>query len=202
VRPERHTRPEYVAAFRELVERIATPLATVPKRALPIQMFVAGGAALHFYTGERVSLDVDAAFSRRIALPENLEIAYRDADGSARLLYLDRNYSDTLALTHEDAYEESVPLTLDGIDAKVLDVRLLSAVDLAVSKLGRFASQDRDDIAALARHGLITSKALRDRAEAALTDYVGMTDRVQGSIDIACRIVADQEKGAGKRRGK
>ena len=200
MRPERHTRREYVDAFRELIQRIAAPLTSVPKRLLPIQMYVAGGAALHFYTGERVSLDVDAAFSHRIALPENLEIAYRDADGAARILYLDRNYSDTLALLHEDAYEDSVALTLDGIDAKVLDVRLLSPVDLAVSKLGRFGDQDRDDIAALARHGLITSKALRERAEAALGGYVGAIDRVRGSIEIGCRIVADVEQSSGKRR--
>ena len=200
VRPERHTRLEYVAAFRELVARIAAPLISAPKRALPVRMYVAGGSALHFYTGERVSLDVDAAFSRQIVLPENLEIAYQDADGAARLLYFDRNHSDTLALMHEDAQDDSVPLTLEDIDAKVLDVRLLSALDLAVSKLSRFASQDRDDIAALARHGLITSKALRERAEAALLGYVGVIDRVQGSINLACRIVADQEKNAVKRR--
>lgn len=52
---------------------------------------------MHFYTGERVSQDIDAAFSRRIALPEDLEVAYRDADGAARMLYLDRQYNDTLA---------------------------------------------------------------------------------------------------------
>lgn len=194
MRPERHARREYVEAFRELVQRIAAPLASVPKRALPIQMYVAGGAAMHFYTGERISLDVDAAFSHRVALPDNLEVAYRDADGAARMLYLDRNYSDALALLHEDSHDDSVALTLDGIDAKVLDVRLLSPIDLAVSKLGRFASHDRDDIAALARHGLITSKALRDRAEAALGGYVGAIERVRGSIEIACRIVTEIEQ--------
>jgi hypothetical protein len=198
MRPERHAKREYVEAFRELVQRIAEPLAAVPKRALPIQMYVAGGAAMHFYTGERISLDVDAAFSHRIALPENLEVAYRDTDGAARLLYLDRNYSDTLALLHEDAYDDSVALTLDGIDPKVMGVRLLSPVDLAVSKLGRFAEHDRNDIASLARHGLISSRALRERAEDALGGYVGALDRVRGSIEIGCRIVAETEQS--KRR--
>ncbi len=75
---------------------------------------MAGGAALHLYTGERVSRDIDVAFSRRIALPENLEVAYLDADGAARLLYFDRQYSDTLGLRHEDAYDDSVPLALEG----------------------------------------------------------------------------------------
>lgn len=194
MRPDRRTRPEYVAAFREIVNRIAGSLTGLPRRGLPIRMYVAGGAALHMYTGERVSMDIDATFSHRIALPPDLEVAYRDADGAARVLYLDRQYNDTLGLLHEDAYDDSVPLTLAGTDPHVLEVRLLSALDLAVSKLGRFTSQDRDDIAALARRKLITSAALRGRAEDALKGYVGDTRRVQGSIEIACRIVADVER--------
>jgi hypothetical protein len=71
-------------------------------------------------------------------------VAYRDEeDGSARLLYFDRQYNDTLGLMHEDAQNDSIPLTLEGIDSRVLDVRILTPVDLAVSKLGRFSEQDR-----------------------------------------------------------
>jgi hypothetical protein len=187
--PNTGTRKEYLAALAEIARRIAASLGNVAPQALPIRMYMAGGAALHFYTGERVSRDVDAAFSHRIALPDNLEVAYRDADGAARLLYFDRNYNDTLALLHEDAYDDSQPLALPGVEAKVLDVRLLTPLDLAVSKLGRFASQDRDDIAALARHRLIDGASLRQRAEEALTAYVGDTARVSNTIDIACRIV-------------
>jgi Nucleotidyltransferase of unknown function (DUF6036) len=193
MRPDRNARPEYVAAFREIVNRIAGSLAGIPARALPIRMYVAGGAALHMYTGERVSRDVDATFSHRIALPENLEVAYRDADGAARLLYFDRQYNDTLGLMHEDAQDDSIPLTIEGVNSDIVEVRLLSALDLAVSKIGRFSSQDRDDIATLARHKLITSAKLRQRAEDALVGYVGETTRVQGSIDLAVKIVADLE---------
>jgi hypothetical protein len=200
MRPDRSARPEYVAAFREVVSRIESSLAELPKRTLPIRMYVAGGAALHLYTGERVSRDIDAAFSHRIALPENLEVAYRDADGAARLLYFDRQYNDTLGLLHEDAQEDSVPLVLDGIDPGVLEVRLLSALDLAVSKIGRFSSQDREDIATLARHKLLSSVKLRQRSEDALGGYVGDTIRLQGSIDLATRIVADIEARGGKSR--
>lgn len=154
-------------------------------------MFVAGGAALHFYTGERVSEDIDAVFSRRIVLPDKLEVAYRDADGAARLLYFDHQYSDTLALMHEDAHKDSVPLSLTGIDARKLDVRLLAPLDLAVSKLSRFSDQDRDDIMTLARRKLIRAPALRVRAEQALDGYVGGIDRIQGNIAQAFRIVDD-----------
>lgn len=194
MRPEANARPEYVDAFAEIAKRIETAIAGTSKRALPIKMYVAGGAALHFYTGERVSRDIDATFSRRIALPDNLEVAYRDVDGAARLLYFDRQYNDTFGLLHEDAYDDSEPLRLEGIDSAVLDVRLLSPVDLATSKLGRFASHDREDIAALARHKLIDAAALRRRSEEALGGYVGELSRLRGSIEIACRIVEDERK--------
>jgi hypothetical protein len=200
MRPNQNARPEYIAAFRELVNRIARPLAELPKRTLPIRMYVAGGAALHMYTGERVSRDIDATFSHRVALPENLDVAYRDADGAARLLYFDRQYNDMFGLLHEDAHDDSIAISIEGIDASVLEVRLLSALDLAISKLGRFSSQDREDIATLARHKLINSTSLRRRAEEALMGYVGDTTRVQGSIELAVRIVADIEARSG--RGK
>src|ERR1043165_3367619 len=98
MRPSPAARSEYVAAFSEIVSRIASPLSTLPKRTLPIKMYVAGGAAMHLYTGERTSKDIDAAFSHRIVLPEDLEVTYRDPDGGARLLYFDRQYNDTFAL--------------------------------------------------------------------------------------------------------
>jgi hypothetical protein len=189
VRPEPYTRREYVAAFRQLAARIAASLKDVPSRALPIRMYVAGGAALHFHTGERVSVDVDAVFSRRIALPDGLEVAYRDEDGAARLLYFDRQYNDTLGLMHEDAQDDSIPLTLEGIDSRVLDVRILTPVDLAVSKLGRFSEQDRADIAALARRGLVSATNLEKRAMEALAIYVGDTQRLRGNIAGAVEIV-------------
>jgi hypothetical protein len=197
MRPDPAARPEFVAAFREIVSRIAASLAGTQRRALPVRMYVAGGAAMHFYTGQRISEDVDATFSRRLALPEDLEVAYRDADGAARLLYFDRQYNDSFGLLHEDAYQASLPLSLEGIDSGVVEVRLLAPTDLAVSKIGRLADQDRADIAALARHGLIRAQAVRRRAEEAMSGYVGDLERLRNSIDIAVRIVADAERAAG-----
>lgn len=200
MQPNRHVRPEFLAAFREVAARIAATLANLPKRSLPVRMYVAGGAALHLYTGQRLSDDIDASFSHRIALPEDLDVAYEGADGTAQLLYFDRQYNDTLGLLHEDAYDESRSFALEGVDPAVLDVRLLTPLDLAVSKLSRFSDQDRDDILALARLKLIDSATLRNRATDALSNYVGDTARVQGAIEVACRIVGDVEKRAPKRR--
>jgi hypothetical protein len=196
MQPNAAVRPEYVSAFRQIVGRIAAALHDVPAADLPIKMYVAGGAALHFYTGERVSRDIDAVFSRRIALPEDLEVAYRDADGAARLLYFDRQYNDSLSLIHEDAFVDSIPLSLPRIDGQRIDVRLLTPLDLAVSKLSRFSEQDRNDIMSLVRHRDVHSAALRVRAEEALSGYIGSTDRIRGSIDLACRIIEDWERRA------
>ena len=87
-----------------------------------------------------------------------------------------------------------MPLSLAGIDARRLDVRLIAPLDLAVSKLSRFSEQDRDDIVTLARHKLIKAATMRSRANQALTGYVGSIDRIQGNIAQACRIVEDSER--------
>lgn len=194
MQPEPFTRTEYVAAFGELASRIANSLNEAPRASLPIRMYVAGGAALHFHTGVRVSVDVDAVFSHRILLPPNLEVAYRDVDGAARLLYFDRQYNDTLGLMHEDAHADSMPLYLDGIDPAVLEIRILTPLDLAVSKLSRFSEQDRRDIAALAHRGLIDASELECRAASALVGYVGSTDRLRGNIADAVRMVTASQK--------
>lgn len=151
---------------------------------------------MHFYTGERYSRDIDARIFARVMIdPQELQVAYQDHDGRARLLYFDTQYNDSFALLHHAAYEDAHPVSIAGINARRLDVRLLTPADLAVSKLSRFSGQDQDDIRALARHGLITAAALRKRAETALPDYVGNLDRIRHSIIIACGQVEEITRG-------
>lgn len=180
---------EYEKAFNEVLARVQQSLKGSQPGELPIRMYIAGGAALYLLTGARVTEDVDAVFSKRILFNEDVEVSYRDPDGRARLMYLDRNYNDTLGLLHEDAYGDSRPLDVPGIDKNLLQVRVLSPVDLAIAKLARFADQDRDDIRLLAQKGLIDSAAVRKRAEEALRGYVGNTESVRTSINIACQVI-------------
>lgn len=179
----------YGAALLAMLKRIESEFRNYDRRALPIRMVIAGGAALYLHTGERVTEDVDATFSRRVLFSSDIEVAYRDPDGRAALLYLDRNYNDTLGLMHEDADDDALRVDIRDIDRKVLDVRVLTPLDLATSKLARFSDQDRDDILLLARRKLIDAKALRKRAEEALGGYVGNTTTVGNTIDIACRLL-------------
>lgn len=179
----------YRSAFETLLQRVQQQLVGIPAAALPIRMFIAGGAALHVHTGARVTMDVDATFSRRVLFADDLSVAWRDADGRARALYLDRNYNDTLGLMHEDAYDDAVPIVVEGVDPSVLQVYVLSPLDLAVSKIARFSEQDRGDIETLARSGLIDAAALRTRATEAIGGYVGDLRAVKLSIELACGIV-------------
>ena len=180
---------EYMNAFAQVLSRVQQALKGSQPDVFPIRMVVAGGAALHLHTGARVTEDVDAVFSKRVLFSEEIEVAYRDSDGRARLMYLDCNFNDTLGLLHEDAYEDSRPVSIRGVDKKLIDVRVLSPLDLAVTKLSRFADQDREDIQLLARDGLIDSASLRKRAEQALGGYVGDVNPVRTSIDVACRLI-------------
>ena len=193
--PEFRPDPEYLKAFATIMSRIEKALGAKPP-VKPVVACVAGGAALHFYTGARFSNDIDARIMARVLLDaQDLQVAYRGEDGHARLLYFDTQYNDSFALLHQDAYDDAIPLALGGVDARRLAVKLLAPLDLAVSKLSRFSEQDQLDIAALAREGLIQATKLRSRAMEALPDYVGNLDRIKTSIDIACKLVKEAAPG-------
>ena len=182
--------PAYIEAFKSLVGRLLRSAKVTPKA--PITMYLAGGAALHFYTGARMTDDVDAVFDRKLLVPPDLTVIYRDSEGTARSVYFDVNYNETYALLHEGAHRDAIRLSLEGVEAA--RILVLQPVDLAVSKLARFSEIDRKDILRLAADGLVTANELRERAEAALPGYVGNPDPVRTSIDLACRAIQALKK--------
>jgi hypothetical protein len=74
---------------------------------------------------------------------------------------------------HEDYQNDAIPVDL-GLEQ--LRVRVLSPVDLAVSKIARFAENDKEDIAALVRLGLTNAVEIEQRATSAMAGYVGGQD--------------------------
>jgi hypothetical protein len=194
----RRADPAYVEAFKSLIRRLARSAKASPKE--PIDMYLAGGAAVHFYTGARMTDDVDAVFSKKLLVPSDLAAIYRDSEGKARSVYFDASYNESYALLHEDAHRDALRLGLEGIVG--VRIHVLQPVDLAISKLARFSEIDRNDILRLAGDGLITSKALRRRAESALPGYIGNADAVRASLDLACRDIESLERsGKLSRRG-
>ncbi len=149
-----------------------------------VRAYIFGGAAVHIYTKARGSRDVDAEIQGADKLrPQDLVVDYEDEDGEPQLLVWDSNYNPTLGPLHEDYAEDAILLTQD--DEDILWVYIASADDLAVSKLGRFAEHDRNDIKALAKRGRINSSSLRVRAEDAFKYYVGNVDSARGSLQLA-----------------
>lgn len=194
---------EYAAAFAEIIRRIEADVAEGAKRLKrPIVMYVAGGAAQMFYTGARVTKDIDAEFSHRINFSDDLEIVYRDANGVSSVLYLDRQYNESFGLIHDDAHQDSVPLHIEGINPAVLDVRLFSPLDLAVSKIARYADHDQADIASLAAHGLIDADEVKQRANEAAINYIGNLRSLETSIKLACVLVREHQPKTTTRKNK
>ena len=142
----------------------------------PITMLIAGGMAIHLYTAARVTTDVDAEFSKRILLPNDLIVETKDG----QMLYLDSNYNSTFALMHEDYQQDAVPVPI-GTD--LVNVFVLSPVDLVVSKIARLNGPDKTDIEAIISRFHISVEEIQKRAEEALSGYVGNTDYLRMNLN-------------------
>lgn len=184
--------PQLVAALAEIAHRISK---TLPDLREPITMYVAGGVAINLYTGYRATSDVDAFFSHRLLLPptEELIVAYEGAEGP-RVVHFDAQYNPTLALLHPDYDKDAVALTGGAFEDPKIRLKLLSPVDLAVTKLSRWAGNDQEDIRELARLNLITGNELVQRAKGALDYYVGNTSMLQLNLRDAVALVNDMQR--------
>jgi len=151
----------------------------------PVNVYLAGGMAVHLYTGNRFTTDVDAEFDARLLLPTDLSVTAKMENGTDQLIFLDTNYNPSFALMHEDYQVDAIPVDLG---TTMLRLHVLSPVDLAVSKLARFAANDQADIVALANAGLTGSGGIASRAREALSGYVGNSATLLGHLDAALQL--------------
>jgi hypothetical protein len=166
--------------------------------------------AVHLYTSDRVTTDVDAEFGARVFIPNDLIVDVMLEDGTRKAVHFDTNYNSTFALMHEDNTDDAIPLDM-GVEH--IRLHVLSPLDLAVSKIARFADNHKDDIAALVRLGLTSADEIEHRATSALAGYIGgqamlkmnLRDAVALAREVESERVAAQrltelsllEKGAG-----
>lgn len=187
-----HTDTPLARGLRELLLQLESRLALQH----PVNVYLAGGMAVHLYAANRVTTDVDAEFGERVLLPNDLMVEVAMEDGTAQVVYLDTNYNSTFALMHEDYLRDAIPLDM-GMER--LRVHVLSPVDLAVSKIARFADTDKEDIAALVRLGLTSAEAIEGRATDALTAYVGgqalLLRNLQDAVALARQAEAESNVG-------
>lgn len=180
--PHFHTETPFAQATKTLFEELQL---RQPQQS-PVVAYIAGGVAIHLYTASRVSGDIDAHFSRHLEIPEDLYIEVKSDKGIPQLLHFDRNYNSTFALMHEDYESDSVEVPFGFSN---MHVRVLSPVDLVVSKIARFLDHDKGDIQALVAHGLTTAAAIERRAQEAVGGFVGdktmLMINIREAIDIA-----------------
>lgn len=189
-----HATPELASALSTMLDRIDATLRENGYEGEPIIMYLAGGLAVNYYCGSRFTADVDASFSRRMALDHNeLIVDFVDASGKPTQLYFDPTYSATLAPMHEDFEDDSQEWEGIENERRLVKLKVLSPVDLAVSKLGRFEGNDRGDILELAKHAYFTADEFRQRAETAASYFVGNVRRLQTTIDIVCKDIEELE---------
>jgi hypothetical protein len=183
-----HTRTALAQGLRELFKQLEQRLGL----SSPVNVYLAGGMAVHLYTAHRVTTDVDAEFAGRVHLPNDLMIEVTLEDGTQQLVYLDTNYNSTFALMHENYLDDAIAIDL-GVEQ--IRVHVLAAVDLAVSKIARFAEHDQQDIAALVRLGLTSADDIEQRATSALLGYIGgkamLTLNVRDAVALARKVQSE-----------
>lgn len=183
-----HTHTALAEGLRELFKQLEQRLAL----GRPLNVYLAGGMAVHLYTADRVTTDVDAEFGGRVHLPNDLMVEVMLEDGTPQVVYLDTNYNSSFALMHEDYLDDAIPIDL-GVDQ--IRVHVLSPVDLAVSKIARFADNDKEDIAALVRLGLASADAIEQRATSALAGYIGGQAMLKLNLRDAVALARREEGG-------
>lgn len=186
--PAFHTHTALAEGLRALFQKLEQRLAL----RSPLNVYLAGGMAIHLYTATRVTTDVDAEFKGRIFLPNDLMVEVALEDGTQQIVYFDSNYNSSFALMHEDYQDDSIPVDL-GLEK--IRVHVLSPVDLAVSKIARFADNDKEDIAALVRLGLTNADQIEQRATSALEGYVGGLAMLKVNLRDAVALAREVENG-------
>ncbi len=161
----------------ELLKRLETSL----DLKQPIQMYIAGGMAAHLYTGARVTMDVDAEFSKRIIVPSDLLVETK----GGQVLYLDTNYNSTFALMHEDYIHDAIKVP---VDSHLIEVYVLSPVDLIVSKIARLSGPDREDIESIIKAQRVTAEEIEKRANEAMAGYIGNHSNVLHNLSEVLKI--------------
>jgi len=133
-----------------------------------VKAFIFGGCAVHLYTNARGSNDLDAELEASKSL--NIESIILDLDTvyfddpalGASSIEWDSNFNTGIPSLSPDYRAGAVPLVTGD---NILQVYLVSAVDIAVSKLSRLAADDMNDIQSLYSNKRFTLDEFKSTAE-------------------------------------
>jgi len=180
----------------ELVRHMALLSERLGALRVPLHAYIAGGIAVNYHTGVRMSDDVDIQWSHRVLIPTDMhtfDVSDPNDPEEVHIVTLDSGFNDAIGSFHPD-WKIAAPVIAETGD---IVIHVITPLDLAVSKLARYSARDREDIAALARFGLIRAAEVNDRAKEALEFVVGNTTFVEYNIRDAVNMIREMEAGRG-----
>lgn len=161
-----------------------------------VQVYLFGGCAVHLHTAARTSNDVDAQLKKSSDLIlEKIVIKpvfFQNETGLRKSLFFDGNF-DTSMASLDPGYEDRA-IFLHRTKSKLVSLYLVSAVDLAVSKLARLEINDRHDIKSLYRQGLFTQEEFLKIAYEALSYYPVRPDGLLFNIEQAMDLIREENE--------
>ena len=169
-----------MTASRALPAELINHLSELSRRlgplAEPLQAWIAGDFALHYYTQHRILLPPDMHV---------FEINVPGSEAGKQVVVMDGNFNDVLGSFPPDWEKRSHEV--QRIGSMLLHV--IDPVDLAVSKVARFSERDREDIRALAGLGPVDPEDFAGRGKEALDYYVGDLTFVRNNLADAGEII-------------
>jgi len=144
-----------------------------------IKAYLFGGCAFHIHTNARGSNDIDVEFNsakwitgQDIVFSKQF-VTYQD-EGLRRQVSLDHNFTPMLGPLHENYADDAIQLQTRFKDSP-LWLYVVTAEDLAITKLGRYSERDRSDILTLLKKNKMNVDFFEKRATEAINYYVGNT---------------------------
>jgi len=140
-----------------------------------VKAFIFGGCAFHIHTNARGSNDIDAEIQAISQLKkqdiflflENNDIEFLDINDLETNLEFDSGFNTSIASIDPDYEERVIPLTSNSI----VEVYLVSGLDLAISKLARLSDRDIQDIKELFVYQKFSIDEFKKSADNALSYY-------------------------------
>lgn len=159
-----------------------------------VKAYIFGGCAFHIHTNARGSNDIDAEIQAISYLKkediylflENHDIEYMDENGLETNLEFDRGFNTSLASIDPDYDERLIPL----ISNSIVEVYLVSGLDLAVSKLARLSDRDIEDIKELYLKGKFSLEAFEKSANNAEM-YYATPEQLHSNIQYIVSILSE-----------
>ncbi|WP_296281986.1 DUF6036 family nucleotidyltransferase [uncultured Acinetobacter sp.] len=159
-----------------------------------VKVYIFGGCAFHIHTNARGSNDIDAEIQAISYLKkeeiylflENHDIEYMDENGLETNLEFDSGFNTSLASIDPDYDERLIPL----ISNSIVEVYLVSGLDLAVSKLARLSDRDIEDIKELYLKGKFSLEAFKKSANNAEM-YYATPEHLHSNIQYIISILSE-----------